>query len=39
MNMRKSFERGFAAVTFGGAFVLVFGGTIAMCLRGTGLMA
>ena len=39
MNIRKAFERGFATVTFGGAFMLVFGGTIAMCLRGTGLVA
>jgi hypothetical protein len=35
MNIRKAFERGFATVTFGGAFVLVFAGTLAMCFPET----
>lgn len=39
MSIRKTFERGVATVTFGGAFLVVFGGTIAACLRGTGLFA
>jgi hypothetical protein len=39
MTIRKMFERGFATVTFGGALILVYGGTLAVCLRGTGLTA
>jgi hypothetical protein len=39
MSIRQTFERGVAGVTFGGAFLLVYGGTIIACLRGTGLFA
>jgi hypothetical protein len=31
MKLRETFEHGFAALLFGGAVVLVFGGTLAAC--------
>jgi hypothetical protein len=39
MNIRKAFEHGFAGLIFCSTLVLVFGGTLAVCFPGAGLVA